>query len=145
MDMLRKLTPLLALPALAIAIAGCGNEVPANGIAKVGDTTIEKADFDHWLEAAARGQQQPGAAQPVSVPKPPDFAECVKAKTSAKPAEGQKAPSAADAKKQCQQEYDALKQQVVQFLISAEWIQQEADKRDLKVTDAEVKKQFVVV
>ena len=30
----------------------------------------------------------------------------------------------------------------MQFLISAEWIQQEADARDIKVTDEEVQKQF---
>ena len=30
----------------------------------------------------------------------------------------------------------------MQFLIQAEWVQQEAEKRDIKVTDAEVKKSF---
>jgi foldase protein PrsA len=142
MHMLRKFTPLFALLIVAAVVAGCGNEVPSNGVAKVGDTVITKKDFDHWLNAAAKGQQAPGASATTAVPKPPDFTECVNAKTSAKPAKGQKKPSAADAKKQCKQEYDALKQQVVQFLVSAEWIQQEADKRDLKVSDAEVRKQF---
>ena len=51
-------------------------------------------------------------------------------------------PTDAQLKDQCEQEFDSLKQQVMQFLISAEWIQQEADSRDIEVTDEEVQKQF---
>ena len=40
--------------AVAVAVAGCGG-VPSNGVAKVGDTTITKTQFNHWLNAAAHG------------------------------------------------------------------------------------------
>jgi ABC-type glycerol-3-phosphate transport system substrate-binding protein len=38
-----------ALPFLAAAalIAGCGGDVPSNGVAKVGDTVITKDQFNH--------------------------------------------------------------------------------------------------
>jgi foldase protein PrsA len=45
-------------------------------------------------------------------------------------------------KKQCKTEYDALKREVMQFLIQAEWVQQEAADQDIKVTDAQIKKSF---
>ena len=58
-------------------------------------------------------------------------------------AEGSEAADATDAlKKQCKSEYDALKREVMQFLIQAEWVQQEAADQDIKVTDAQIKKSF---
>jgi hypothetical protein len=80
----------------------------------------------------------------VSIPEPPDFKACVaeKAKTAPKPAKGQPKPTETQFKTQCKQEYEGLRDQVLQFLISSQWIQGEADERKVKVTDAEVKKQF---
>ena len=57
-------------------------------------------------------------------------------------AEGPKKPTTAALKKQCKTEYDTLKREVMQFLIQAEWVQQEAEKQDIKVSDAEVKRSF---
>ena len=45
-------------------------------------------------------------------------------------------------KTQCKQEYEQLRNQVLQLLISFKWIQGEAETMDVKVTDAEVKKSF---
>jgi foldase protein PrsA len=39
-------------------------------------------------------------------------------------------------------QYDAVKQQVMQFLVSAKWIEGEAEERGVSATDAEVKRQF---
>jgi foldase protein PrsA len=39
-------------------------------------------------------------------------------------------------------QYDAVKQQVMQFLVSAKWIEGEAKDRGVSATDAEVKRQF---
>jgi foldase protein PrsA len=139
----RRLISLLAAAAvLPVAIAGCGNDVPSGAVAKVDDAVIKKEDFDHWLQAAAQGQQPPGAGGQVVLPDPPDFTECVDAKKKQPLPPGAPKPSDADLKTLCQQEFDSLKQQVMQFLISAEWIQQEADARDIEVSDEEVQKQF---
>jgi foldase protein PrsA len=123
-------------------VAGCGNDVPSGAVAKVDDTVIEKEEFDHWVQAAAQGTQPPGAGGEVVVPDPPDFAECVDAKKQQPVPPGSRRPTDDQLKDQCQQEFDSLKQQVMQFLISAEWIQQEAESRDIEVSDEEVQKQF---
>jgi hypothetical protein len=70
--------------------------VPADAVAKVGDTPIAKSMYDHWH--AIGGKQ------------------------------GTKGT--------------ALRDQTMQFLLSSEWILQEAPKHGVSVTDAEVQKSF---
>lgn len=133
---------LLALAAAALgvfAIAGCGNDVPAGAVAKVGDATITQDEFEKWLNTAAKGNAQGGTA---AVPDPPEFTKCVAAKKKTPVPQGQKKPSDAALKKQCKTEYDALKREVMQFLIQAEWVQQEAADKDVKVSDKEIKSSF---
>src|SRR3954469_3884843 len=150
-----KLSPrLLALGAFfvaAIALAACGgSSIPGNAVAKVGDTSITKNDFNHWLRIAAissQGQTDPDIAsgkKTAEIPDAPDFKNCVaeKAKTAPKPAKGQPKPTTAQFKTQCQTEYNGLRDQVLQFLISAQWIVGESKDQGVKVTDAEVDKQF---
>ncbi|MEA2331281.1 MAG: foldase protein PrsA [Thermoleophilaceae bacterium] len=130
----------LAIAVLAATLAiGCGNDVPPNAVAKVGDETISQDEFDRWVETAVKGQAQGGAAV---VPDPPDFTKCVAAKKKAPVAQGQAKQSDAQLEKQCKTEFDTLKREVMQFLIQAEWVQQEADKRDIKVSDKAVQKSF---
>jgi foldase protein PrsA len=132
-------TALLGLAALAIS--ACGNDVPTGAVAKVGDDTITQEEFDKWLATAAKGQSaQTGGA--VAVPDPPDFKKCIAAKKKAPAPEGQQEPTDAQLKKQCQTEYDALKTQVMQFLIQAAWVQQEAEKQGIEVSDKEIEKSF---
>jgi foldase protein PrsA len=122
-------------------VAGCGEEgIPGNAVAEVDGTPIERQDFDHWMTVAAKSSGQPEAA----APKPPDYTECIAQarKTAAKPAKGQPKQTDADFKKQCEQQYNQLRDQVLGLLISFEWIQNEAEEQGIKVTDAEVKKSF---
>jgi parvulin-like peptidyl-prolyl isomerase len=123
----------------AAVVSGCGNDVPAGSVAKVGDETITKQEFNKWMRTAAAGQAQSGGS--TAVPDPPDYTKCVDAK-SKQPSQSKTKPSTAQLKKQCKQEYDQLKGEVMQFLIQSEWVQQEADSRDVKVSDAEVKRSF---
>ncbi len=135
----KLLLPLAALVLGVAAFAGCGNDVPAGAVAKVGDSTITQDEFDKWLNTAARGNAQGGAAV---VPDPPDYTKCVAAKSKTPVPKGQKKPTDDALKKQCKTEYDQLKREVMQFLIQAEWVQQEAADQDIKVTDAQIKKSF---
>lgn len=59
---------------------------------------------------------------------------------ASQPQPGQKKP--AKPPKPGSRQYDAVKQQVMQFLVSAKWIEGEAKDRGLSATDAEVKRQF---
>jgi foldase protein PrsA len=130
----------LAVAGLAASvIAGCGNDVPPNAVAKVGDSVISQDEFDKWLKTAATGQAQGGEA---AVPDPPEFTRCVAAKKKQDLPKGQKRAGDSQLKQQCEQEYDTLKREVMQFLIQAEWVQQEAEKRDVKVSEQEIKRSF---
>ena len=129
----------LAASALGlVALAGCGNNVPAGAVAKVGDSTITQDEFDKWMTIAVRGQSQQGGAG--AVPQPPDFEKCVAAKSKTPVPKGQKKPTNDQLKKQCKSEYETLKREVMQFLIQGEWVQQEAKKRGIKVKQAEIEK-----
>jgi foldase protein PrsA len=123
----------------AAVVAGCGNDVPPNGVAKVGDAVITQDEFDKWLRTASAGQAQGGQA---SAPDPPDFNRCVAAKKKLPLPKGQEQPSDSQLKKQCEQEFDQLKTEVMQFLIQAEWVQQEAEAQGINVSDKEVKRSF---
>jgi foldase protein PrsA len=136
-----KVLALCAFFVPAVIVAGCGDGgIPGNAVAEVDGTPIEKADFEHWMTVAAKSSGQPDAA----VPKPPDYAECVAQakKTAAKPAKGQPKQTDADFKKQCEQQYNQLRDQVLGLLISFEWIQREAKEQGVSVTDEEVQKSF---
>jgi foldase protein PrsA len=133
---------LLALAAVVlglVALVGCGNSVPAGAVAKVGDSTITQDEFDKWMGIAVRGQSQQGGGT-AAAPDPPDFNKCVAAKQKTPVPKGQKKPTAGELKKQCKNEYDTLKRQVMQFLIQGEWVMQEADKRGVEVKQAEIQK-----
>src|SRR5919205_1195597 len=92
------------------------------------------------MNAAARGAPGPGST--IAGPDPPNFTKCVAKQAKQPVPKGAKNPTTAQLKTQCKQQYDALKQQVMQFLVSAEWIQQEAENQGMKVSDKEVQKQF---
>ena len=116
------------------------DSIPGNAVAEVDGTAIEKADYEHWLGIAAKS-----GGPDATVPDPPDFTSCIAAakKTAAQAGqEGQPKQTDADYKKQCQQQYDQLRDQVVGLLISFQWIESEAEEQGVKVTDAEVKKSF---
>jgi foldase protein PrsA len=135
-----KLVALLCAVALPAAIvAGCGG-IPGNAVATVDGNEITKSAFSHWLNIAAKS----GGQQATAIPKPPDYKACITAKRKAlpKPAKGQPKTTDTQLKTQCKQEYEALRDQVLQLLISFQWIQGEAKDLGVKVTDAEVKKQF---
>jgi foldase protein PrsA len=134
---------LLALVATGLGaalVAGCGNDVPPNAVAKVGDSVITQDEFDKWLKTASAGQAQ-GAGAPAP-PDPPDFERCVASRKKQPVPKGQERPTDAQLKKQCKQEFEQLKTEVMQFLIQAEWVQQEAEAQGVEVTDKEVKRSF---
>jgi len=143
--MTSRLTPARSLATVALAglcaaaVAGCGNDIPPSAVAKVGDATISKEEFDRWYKNAAAGASQGGQIEP---PDPPDFEKCVAGLQKQPQPQGAEKPSEADLKKQCEQQYEDLRNQVMQFLIQAEWVQQEAEERGVEVSDEEVKKSF---
>jgi foldase protein PrsA len=132
---LRILLALLTLALPATVLTACGG-VPGNAVAEVDGEAIEKSSFDHWMSVLAKSGGQPGA----SVPKPPEYTECVAQlrKQQPKPAKGQPKVGDAQLKSQCKQQYQSLRDSALQLLTSAEWIQGEAEEMDIKVSDKEI-------
>ena len=130
---------LAAVAGVGATFAACGG-VPGNAVATVDGEAIDKSEFTHWLTVASKSSGQPNA----TVPDPPNYTKCIaaKRKTTPAPAKGQPKVTDTQLKTQCKTEYDQLSNQVLQLLISFQWIQGEASTMDIKVTDAEVKKSF---
>jgi foldase protein PrsA len=106
---------IIAAIVVAIVLIAAGGEdhsVPAGAVADVGGKPITKTQFDHWLNVVVAVQQPPKSKQKPKAPKP-----------------GTK-------------QYDQIAQQVMQFLVSAYWIEGEAADRGVTASADEVKRQF---
>jgi foldase protein PrsA len=146
----RQISALGAVFFASVAFTACGGGIPGNAVVQVGSQSITKDAFNHWMSVAAASSSQAAAGQKAPaavVPDPPTYTACIahlKA-TAAKPAKGQTAPTETQLKSECQQQYTALQQQVLGFLISSDWVIGEASDQGVKVTDAEVQKQFTSI
>ncbi|MEA2385701.1 MAG: foldase protein PrsA [Solirubrobacteraceae bacterium] len=132
-----------------LMLSACGSDVPGNSVAKIGDQSIKKTTFDHWMQIAAvsaAGQANPSTTgtPKAQIPDAPNFTKCIanKKATAAKPAKGQPEPTEVQLKGQCQQQYNTLRDQVLEFLIRGNWIEQETSKQKVAVSDKEVQKQI---
>jgi len=139
----RFIAALSAVLFVPIYLSACGGGIPGNAVVKVGDNSITKDAFNHWMEVAAVSNQGAAGGKSV-VPDPPTYSACIahlKA-TTAKPAKGQQPPTEATLRSQCQTQYKSLQTEVLGFLISSDWVLGEAEALKVKVTDNEVHKQF---
>ncbi len=134
-----------ALGAVFFAVGGlaaCGG-LPGSAVVQVEGTPISKSAFEHWMGVAATSSTG-GATSKPTIPVPPNYTACIAhlAATSPPPAKGQSAPTNAQLKSQCETQYKQLQQEVLGFLISSQWVIAEGKSLGVKVSDAEVKKQF---
>ncbi len=140
--------PTAALGAVLFALVGlaaCGG-IPGNAVGTVNGTAIGRESFNHWMSVAAHSSATTTAGKPV-VPEPPSYSACIKhlEETTGKPLKGSKPPSKSELKSQCEQQYKSLKTEVLGFLISSNWVLGEGAALNVKLTDAEVKKQFTKI
>jgi SurA N-terminal domain len=112
---------------------------PANGVAKVGNSTITKEEFDRWLKSVATGRR--GSASAV-VPDPPGYEKCVAGLKSRPELNVAGSTRERQLEGQCRRRYDKLKDEVMQFLITSEWVEQEAKAQDVEVSDREIESTF---
>jgi foldase protein PrsA len=124
-----------------IGLSACGG-IPSNAVVQIDGNPITKATFAHWLGVAAASTSGATGAKAV-VPDPPDYKECIAhLQATTPPVKGQPAPTQAQLKAQCEQQYKALQQEVMGFLISTAWVLGEAESLGVKVSDKEVHKRF---
>lgn len=138
----RSISALGAVFFAAVGIAACGGGIPGNAVVSVNGVPVTKSTFDHWMRIAAISSGTPGS-KPV-LPVPPSYTACIAhlRATAPKPAKGQSAPSEAQLKAQCKQQYTSYKNTTLGFLIQAEWIIGQADEMKIAVTKQEVEKIF---
>jgi foldase protein PrsA len=116
--------------------------VPSNAVVQVGGTPITKVALAHWMQVAAASSAASSTEKTKQVvPEPPDFAACI-AHLEATTPHGKSAPSRSQLKSECESQYKTYLQEVLGFLISAQWVIGESGHLGIKVTDQEVKKQF---
>ena len=123
--------------------SGCGG-IPGNAVVTVDGKPITKDTFAHWMGVAALASGATQGASKPAVPEPPHYTACIAhlQATAPKPAKGQPAPTTAQFKTQCEQQYKSLQQEVLGFLISSSWVLGEAGSLGVKASDKEVKKRF---
>src|SRR4051812_5519155 len=141
----RLLPVLVALAIPALVAAGCGgDDVPSDSLAQGGDLKITKSQYQHWFLASVKQQAQSTGKKldQVVAPDPPNFTKCIAAKQKLPLPQGVPKPDAKALKAQCKQEYDGINQQTLQFLITSQWLSQEAAKRKITATDKEVQTTF---
>lgn len=107
--------------------------LPAGVVAQVADEQITVAQFNHWLVIDSQDERGRG----VVAPDPPRFTKCIASLRRAP----QKRPSPAAARKRCEQDYAALRTQVMAFLVDAIWIEHAAAREGLapKIADVDRK------
>lgn len=142
---LRSISALGAVLFALVGISACGG-IPGDAVVQVGGTPISKTAFDHWMSVAASSSAA-GSTEKPAVPEPPNYTTCIAhlAKTSPKPEKGQKAPTTAQLKSECETQYKSLQTEVLGFLISSQWVIGEASSLNVKLSDAEVKKEFTKI
>ncbi|MFA9271519.1 MAG: peptidyl-prolyl cis-trans isomerase [Baekduiaceae bacterium] len=134
--------------AIGVLLSGCGESVPGNGVAKVSDTVgdgvVTTEDFNHWMKIAANRSGQTPGSDPIPVPDPPNYTKCIanKKKTAPKPAKGQPTTTDAQYKAQCKQEWEGLRDQVLGFLLAAQWVKGEAEEQNIEVSEKDIDKAF---
>lgn len=132
------------LVAVATALLASGSaaaqETQAPGaepVATVGDVPIAKAAYDHWLAEASHSHFR----RRVEL-LPPGYEQCVTAKRRQRAAKRWRLLDPAELRRRCRLDHNMLHRTVVQFLIQAEWIQQEASRQGISVGPRRVERLF---
>ena len=112
-----------------------GASVPDDAVATVDGESIPVAKFNKTL--ASFTSQTAGEGGAGVTPDPPNFTKCIagKKKASSK-------LSDASLKKQCQQDWDQAKEQIMTALVQQKWYELQAKEDGLEISDEEVKGRF---
>jgi hypothetical protein len=141
---LRRL-PVLAAIILALTIlTSCGNTSDPQGatVAEVDGETISKATLEHWthIEAIIANENLPQTPpQPGRVPDPPHYTACI---TYLKTIQAPAKPTSTQLKTQCQEHYLAVRNHMLQILISYIWVKTEDNKLHIHTTPQEIQQTF---
>lgn len=141
MNFRRWLLALGAFFALAVAVAGCGSNVPGNSVADVAGNPISLAAFNHWMYIAAKGEQASETGAPLVIPTdPPQFPSCISEIRKEVPTLAKEPVK--ELRATCKELFTSLSSNVLDFLIRAYWYQALAAREHVLVTNAAVMSAF---
>jgi len=125
-----------------VGLSACGG-IPSDAVVQVNGSPLSKTAFNHWMAVAA-GSGAVVAGSKAVIPEPPNYTACIAhlATLAPKPAKGQAPPTTKQLKTECETQYKGLSQEVLGFLISSQWVLGEASSLGVKISDAEVRKEF---
>jgi hypothetical protein len=109
-------------------------------VVRVGSTRITGETYDHWLTIGEATVQMPRAGRPAPTPVayvPPRFTACVTRLRGASPSDGD-----AQLKDRCRRAYEAIQARILGFLITGDWLREEARERHVSVTPTAVQSRF---
>lgn len=127
----------------AMSLSACGGGTSGDVVAQVGETSITKADLNHWMSTLAGGdfyEISSGHTVPAGlVSEPPNYAACVARLETIAASQMKEAskPTAAQLSSKCRQLYRALRLQTIEFLIGYHWLLGLYTEEGLTATDAE--------
>ncbi len=100
---------------------------------------VTRVEFEHWLRIAVMGNASPGS--PVIVPNdPPRFSGCIAQVRARIPSLAHS--STATIRRDCRELFASLVGQVLDYLIKADWYQEDAEINHIVITDAQVAQTF---
>jgi parvulin-like peptidyl-prolyl cis-trans isomerase-like protein/SurA-like protein len=114
--------------AASIGVAACAGGPREDVVARVGDANITNAGLAHIMAVLAPRHR---------VPRPPSFSTCVARRKGLT-----LNPGAAEAKAECEREYQTLKREALSSLIATRWLIGEAADQGLSVSDREVRREL---
>jgi hypothetical protein len=145
---LTLLSALLLTTAALTALAGCGGGSGDSLVHIDGSSAvITRAMVNHWMRATAGGDfhEATGTTAPEGfVAEPADYGECETAarKVIPKNDTGKLKLGDAQIQKYCRELYLAIKQEVISFLITAQWQELLGKQEGLNVGEAQLRREF---
>lgn len=134
----------LAVTVGAAGMSGCATKPVA--VVEIGGRIITQAMVEHWVPIVAIRDYELIPRGPVPdwvVPRPPNYRACVLhlaggARTGGK-------AQATHLKLDCKQQYEQLRQQVLEFLITGESLIRESELRGIRASPTQARKRFEMV
>jgi hypothetical protein len=117
---------------------GCGGD--SEVVVRVGNTPITRTMVGHWMEVLVAGDYRNDLVKPPPVglaTDPPNYNACVHAAKQISPR-----ANPVRSRSLCQQLYQAVKLQAVNFLINAIWFEEDAREHGETVTPKEIERKY---
>jgi len=132
---------------LVLLCSGCGGGGESLTHIHGSSATITKPMLDHWMRTMAGGDFRTiiGTKGPVGlVSEPANYTECEAAARKVVPRtySGQLKLSATQISRKCHELYRSIKAQALTYLLSVQWIALEGAEQGLKLSDAELHREF---